>query len=121
MSEITEPLLQENEPPKPAALVLKDVLLQKDDEDYQGKEPSKGGGQEKGKGEESKQKKEPPYSVCNEIRFFFNRGIPLGLASLLEWGIPPWYSLHYAMLRCQYCTFIRIFRKVGMSHRQNNR
>lgn len=93
MSEITETLLQENEPPKPAALVLKDVLLQKDDEDYQGKEPSKGGGQEKGKGEESKQKKEPPYSVCNEIKFFFNRGIPLGLASLLEWGIPPWFTM----------------------------
>ena len=34
------------------------------------------------------QKKELPHSVRNEICFFFRRGLPLGLASILEWGIP---------------------------------
>jgi len=90
MSEIAAPLLQESEATKPTPLVLKDVLLQEDDKHHQENGQDKGGDQEK---EESKHKKEPPYSVCNEISFFFNRGIPLGLSSLLEWGIPPWFTM----------------------------
>jgi len=36
---------------------------------------------------------EPSYSFNNEIRFFFGRGIPLGLAELMEWGAPPMFAM----------------------------
>ena len=41
--------------------------------------------------ETQKGEKELPYSLRNEICFFFKRGIPLGLSSLLQWGIPSMY------------------------------
>jgi hypothetical protein len=34
-----------------------------------------------------------PYSFVNEVRFFFGKGIPLGLSSFLEWGAPPWLAM----------------------------
>jgi len=34
-----------------------------------------------------------PYSFRNEVRFFFEKGIPLGLSSFLEWGAPPWIAM----------------------------
>ena len=43
--------------------------------------------------EGKKEKKEPPYSLRNEICFFYKRGIPLGLSSLLQWGIPSMYLI----------------------------
>lgn len=36
---------------------------------------------------------QPPYSLRNEVRFFFAKGLPLGLSSFLEWGIPPLFSM----------------------------
>ena len=38
----------------------------------------------------------PPYSFRNDVSFFFRKGIPLGLSSTLEWGLPPWASLVFA-------------------------
>lgn len=32
---------------------------------------------------------ELPYSVPNELRYFVNKSIPLGLSAILEWGVPP--------------------------------
>lgn len=32
---------------------------------------------------------EPPYSLAAEITYFFRQGVPLVLASVLEWGVPP--------------------------------
>ena len=93
MSEIKAPLLQDSESSRPTPLVLKDVLLEEDDKHHQENGQNEEGDQKKDDAQESKHKKEPPYSVCNEVKFFFNRGIPLALASLLEWGIPPWYLL----------------------------
>jgi len=39
---------------------------------------------------------EAPYSVRNELRFFFHRGVPLGLSAVLEWGVPPWMAMFMA-------------------------
>jgi hypothetical protein len=47
-------------------------------------------------GEEAKGPAEPPYSVRNEVRFFFAKGVPLGLSSVLEWGVPPWVAMFLA-------------------------
>lgn len=38
----------------------------------------------------------PPYSFQTDVTFFFRKGIPLGLSSTLEWGLPPWASLVFA-------------------------
>eukprot|EP00928_Gymnodinium_smaydae_P029431 TRINITY_DN22170_c0_g1_i1.p1 TRINITY_DN22170_c0_g1~~TRINITY_DN22170_c0_g1_i1.p1 ORF type:complete len:520 (+),score=59.05 TRINITY_DN22170_c0_g1_i1:45-1562(+) len=37
-----------------------------------------------------------PYSPSNEVGFFFGKGVPLGMASLLQWGIPPLLSMIFA-------------------------
>ena len=37
-----------------------------------------------------------PYSFHNDVSFFFRKGIPLGLSSTLEWGLPPWASMIFA-------------------------
>jgi hypothetical protein len=39
---------------------------------------------------------EPPYSVRNEVEYFFRKGVPLGLAATLEWGAPPWAAMVFA-------------------------
>ena len=36
---------------------------------------------------------EPPYSPRTELAFFFRKGIPLGLSAVLEWGVPPVFSM----------------------------
>ena len=77
MSDITAPLLKDKEPAKPESLKLEDVVQDEAEKENDGK----------------KEEKEPPYSIRNEISFFFKRGIPLGLSSLLEWGVPPWYLM----------------------------
>jgi len=35
----------------------------------------------------------PPYSFHNEVRFFFAKGVPLGLSAFLKWGAPPWFAM----------------------------
>ena len=37
-----------------------------------------------------KDDEQPGYSARYEMRFFFSKGVPLGLSSILEWGVPPW-------------------------------
>lgn len=39
---------------------------------------------------------EPPYSPANEVRCFFVQGIPLMVAALLEWGVPPLINMAIA-------------------------
>jgi Na+-driven multidrug efflux pump len=39
---------------------------------------------------------ELPYSVENEVKCFFRKGVPLGLAATLEWGAPPWAAMVFA-------------------------
>ena len=39
---------------------------------------------------------EPPYSVRNELRYFFKKGLPLGLSATLEWGVPPLVAMVFA-------------------------
>ena len=34
-----------------------------------------------------------PYSLSNEVIFFFREGIPVGLSSFLKWGAPPWFAM----------------------------
>lgn len=36
---------------------------------------------------------EPPYSFAYELRYFFYKGVPLGLSSILEWGVPPLFAM----------------------------
>ena len=36
---------------------------------------------------------EPPYSFGYELRYFFYKGVPLGLSSILEWGVPPLFAM----------------------------
>ena len=36
---------------------------------------------------------EPPFSLRNEISFFLNKGIPLGLSTVLESGVPPVFNM----------------------------
>ena len=36
------------------------------------------------------------FSFWNEVSFFFRKGIPLGLSSILEWGVPPWVAMIFA-------------------------
>ena len=36
---------------------------------------------------------EPPYSFSYELRYFFYKGVPLGLSSILEWGVPPLFAM----------------------------
>eukprot|EP00927_Polykrikos_kofoidii_P022491 TRINITY_DN20967_c0_g1_i1.p1 TRINITY_DN20967_c0_g1~~TRINITY_DN20967_c0_g1_i1.p1 ORF type:complete len:502 (+),score=57.91 TRINITY_DN20967_c0_g1_i1:85-1590(+) len=38
----------------------------------------------------------PPYSFLFELRFFFGKGLTLGLSSLLNWGIPPLLAMAFA-------------------------
>ena len=83
MSDITAPLLKDNEPVKPESLKLEDVV--QDEEVKENKE--------------KQEEKEPPYSVRNEISFFYKRGIPLALSCFLEWGIPPWYFFFFTLLQ----------------------
>jgi Na+-driven multidrug efflux pump len=37
-----------------------------------------------------------PYSLRNEVRFFFGQGVPLCLSALLEWGAPPLITMFFA-------------------------
>lgn len=37
-----------------------------------------------------------PYAPYNEARFFFAKGVPLGLSSMLNWGIPPLLGMIFA-------------------------
>ena len=83
MSDITAPLLKDKEPAKPESLKLEDVVQDEAEKEN----------------DEKKEEKEPPYSIRNEISFFFKRGIPLGLSSLLEWGVPPWYFFYFILLQ----------------------
>jgi len=46
--------------------------------------------------QEEKQGDQPPYGVYNEIVFFFQRGIPLSLSAILEWGIPPIMAMAFS-------------------------
>lgn len=39
---------------------------------------------------------QPPFSLQNEVRFFFSKGLPLGLSSFLEWGLPPLFAMYFA-------------------------
>jgi Na+-driven multidrug efflux pump len=39
---------------------------------------------------------EPPYSVRNELTYFFKKGLPLGLSATLEWGVPPLVAMVFA-------------------------
>eukprot|EP00928_Gymnodinium_smaydae_P088252 TRINITY_DN72360_c0_g1_i1.p1 TRINITY_DN72360_c0_g1~~TRINITY_DN72360_c0_g1_i1.p1 ORF type:complete len:567 (+),score=13.35 TRINITY_DN72360_c0_g1_i1:39-1739(+) len=39
---------------------------------------------------------ERPYSAWNEIAFFFAKGVPLGCAAILNWGIPPLVAMLFA-------------------------
>jgi len=34
-----------------------------------------------------------PYSVRNELRYFFGKGIPLCLSAFMKWGAPPWFAM----------------------------
>jgi len=34
-----------------------------------------------------------PYSLSNELSFFFRKGLPLALSSLMKWGAPPWFAM----------------------------
>ena len=66
MKAFKAPLLEENKPASPTLIQLEDVV----------------------QATEVTQNKEAAHSVRNEICFFFKKGLPLGLASVLEWGIP---------------------------------
>ena len=46
--------------------------------------------------EEPPPPEEPPYSIRNEVSFFFKKGLPLGAAALLEWGFPPLMTMFFA-------------------------
>jgi len=37
-----------------------------------------------------------PYSCGNELRFFFGKGVPMGLSAILEWGAPPLIAMIFA-------------------------
>mmetsp|Transcript_112732 Transcript_112732/g.318616 ORF Transcript_112732/g.318616 Transcript_112732/m.318616 type:complete len:506 (+) Transcript_112732:131-1648(+) len=37
-----------------------------------------------------------PYSPLNEMRFFFGKGVPLGLSAVLNWGVPPFLGMIFA-------------------------
>ena len=37
-----------------------------------------------------------PYSLRNEMRFFFGQGVPLCLSAILEWGAPPLITMFFA-------------------------
>eukprot|EP00457_Paulinella_chromatophora_P004936 gb/GEZN01004949.1/.p1 GENE.gb/GEZN01004949.1/~~gb/GEZN01004949.1/.p1 ORF type:complete len:584 (-),score=60.52 gb/GEZN01004949.1/:76-1827(-) len=39
---------------------------------------------------------EPPYSLTNEFGYFFRRGVPIGMAAMLEWGVPPMVAMSMA-------------------------
>ena len=43
--------------------------------------------------EDEDEEQQPPYSVRNEIHFFFSQGVPLGLATVLELGAPPLFAM----------------------------
>eukprot|EP00966_Prymnesium_polylepis_P146341 3379975-Prymnesium_polylepis.1 len=43
--------------------------------------------------EQSDRNDEPPFSLRNEISFFLNKGIPLGLSTVLESGVPPVFNM----------------------------
>ena len=32
------------------------------------------------------------YSMQNEVKYFFHKGIPLGVSAVLEWGVPPMFA-----------------------------
>ena len=36
---------------------------------------------------------EPPYSMVYEVLYFFRRGVPLGAAAILQWGVPPLFAM----------------------------
>lgn len=38
----------------------------------------------------------PPYSLAYELHFFFAKGLPLGLAAVLSWGVPPLLAMLFA-------------------------
>jgi Na+-driven multidrug efflux pump len=38
----------------------------------------------------------PPYSLYYETWYFFTKGVPLMIAAVLEWGVPPWVALALA-------------------------
>ena len=37
-----------------------------------------------------------PYSLRNEVRFFFGQGVPLCASAVLEWGAPPLITMFFA-------------------------
>ena len=37
-----------------------------------------------------------PYSCGNEFRFFFGKGVPMGLSAVMEWGAPPFIAMVFA-------------------------
>ena len=37
-----------------------------------------------------------PYSCNHEVRYFFGKGIPLGVSSVLKWGVPPLANMAFA-------------------------
>ena len=43
--------------------------------------------------QKTKTGEEPPYSVRNEVCYFFRVGAPLGLSAALEWGFPPMFAM----------------------------
>jgi len=38
----------------------------------------------------------PPYSFEHEVKYFFGKGIPLGLSAILKWGVPPLANMAFA-------------------------
>ena len=38
----------------------------------------------------------PPYSFGHEVRYFFSKGVPLGLSAILKWGVPPLANMAFA-------------------------
>lgn len=34
-----------------------------------------------------------PYAFWNEVRYFWEKGLPLGLSAILEWGVPPLFAM----------------------------
>lgn len=39
---------------------------------------------------------ETPYSLSNDLRYFFRKGIPLGLSAMLNWGLPSLVGMVFA-------------------------
>ena len=56
-------------------------------------EPASGADDASGAGDASAAR---PYSLRNEVRFFFGQGVPLCASAVLEWGAPPLITMFFA-------------------------